>query len=381
MEKITTVSVLNDQVDNYSKLLTTSASQLNISTFIPARSPPLEDIEYDEFVRRSSEFSAMVILCLFGTVGNVHTILVYLRVKDMKERIHVRTLIIWLSVIDLTTSFVVMPFEMVAFRWRYSISSNAVCKLFRYTAYTTGMSSWLILTVIGHERYKNIYGILLGTKSVLPCKTCKLISWLKGKFSFSKHNVACILVIISSLIVSTPVFVFIGIVDTVPLNYARLLGTQCTTQNKYRSKLTAGLYAGVVGLFAISCFMYCSYCYGKILYLIHKQSKKEKARRENSIYLRAKVHKAQQSFDYKNRKPHYKVTISLIVATGFSLCGFIIFAIGTAFGVSNSVLRHAIVTGVMKRGSFINNACNPIIYFMCDSKFRQACKKLYIKQT
>ncbi|CAC5412206.1 GNRHR [Mytilus coruscus] len=381
MDKTTTVAVLNYQEDNYSKLLTNSASQCNISTLIPDISPPLDDIEYNEFVRRCSEFSVMLILCLFGTVGNVHTILVYLRVKEMKERFHVRTLIIWLSVVDLTTSVVVMPFEMVAFRWRYSISSNAVCQLFRYTAYTTGMSSWLILTVIGHERYKNIYGILLGIKSVVPCKICKVTSWLKGKCSLSKHNVVCILIIISSLIISTPVFVFIGIVETVPLNYARLLGTQCTTHNKYRSKLTAGLYSGVVGLFGISCFVYCSYCYGKILYLIHTQSKKEKARREKSIHFRAKVHKTQQSSYYKKRKPHYKVTISLIVATGFSLCGFIIFAIGTAFGVSNSVLRHAIITGVMKRGSFINNACNPVIYFMCDSKFRQACKKLYIKQT
>lgn len=245
---------------------------------------------------------------------------------------------------------------MVAFRWRYTISSNAVCKIFRYITYTTGISSWLMLTVIGHERYNNIYGNLL-----------------KEKSSFSKHNVVCIRIIIFSLIISTPVFVLIGIVETVPLNFDRLLETQCTTHNTYRSKLTAGLYSGVVSLFRGSCFGYCSYWYGKILYLIRKQSKKAKARRENSIQLRAKVHKGQHTTSYRQRKPHYKVTISFIVATGFSLCGYIIFAIGTAFGISNSDLRHTNMTGVMKRGSFINNACYSVIYFICDNKFRHAC--------
>ena len=56
---------------------------------MPSKSTLLGDIEYNEFNRRWLEFSIMMILILIGTVGNVHTILVYLRVKEIKERFHV----------------------------------------------------------------------------------------------------------------------------------------------------------------------------------------------------------------------------------------------------------------------------------------------------
>ncbi|CAC5412205.1 unnamed protein product [Mytilus coruscus] len=169
-------------------------------------------------------------------------------------------------------------------------------------------------------------------------------------------------------------------IEPLSLKNGTLLGTECTTHKQYRGKLTAGLYGAAIGSFGSLCFAYCSFCYGKILYLIYKQSKKEKTRRENSIILRAKVHKAQQNASYRRRKTHYKVTISLIVATGVSLFGFILYSIGAAFGgASDSALKRAIITGVLKRGCFINNACNPVIYFICDKKFRHAWKKLYMK--
>lgn len=114
---------------------------------------------------------------------------------------------------------------------------------------------------------------------------------------------------------------------------------------------------------------------------MYTQSKKEKKRRENNIILSAKVHKVHQTISYRKTKPKYKVTISLIAATGLSLCGFIFFSIGAAFDVSDPVLKKSIITGVMKRGYNLNNACNPVIYFICDNIFRHACKKLYVKQT
>lgn len=114
---------------------------------------------------------------------------------------------------------------------------------------------------------------------------------------------------------------------------------------------------------------------------MYTQSKKEKKRRENNIVLSAKVHKAHQTISYRKRKPKYKVTISLIAATGLSLCGFIFFSIGAAIDVSDPVLKKSIITGVMKRGYNLNNACNPVIYFIYDHIFRHACKKLYVKQT
>ncbi|CAG2217182.1 unnamed protein product [Mytilus edulis] len=146
--------LLNYPEDTYSNSLTNLASHHNVSTLQPDGPPFLKDIEYNEFVRRWPEFTLMVCLSLIGTIGNAHTILVYTRVRNMKERSNVRTLIIWLSAVDLTTSVLVMPFEMVVTRLSYSISSNAVCKLVRYISHSTAFASWLILTVIAYERYK-----------------------------------------------------------------------------------------------------------------------------------------------------------------------------------------------------------------------------------
>ncbi|CAG2246213.1 unnamed protein product [Mytilus edulis] len=286
MEKSTTVDVLNYREDNYSNKLRNSTLQLNISTLVPTLSPFLADIEYNEFVRRCSDFAIIIILLSIGTVGNVHTMLIYWRVTDMQERFHIRTLIIWLSAVDFTTCAVVMPFEAIAIRFSYSISSDVACKLFRSIAHTTIVSSWLILTLIGHERYKSIYGILVATKSEVHCTTCKITNWLKGKLLF-QHNLVCFLIILCASVLSTPALFLIGI-ETVSLKNASLVGTECTTHKEYRGILTAGLYGMAIGVFGISCFIYCSYCYGKILYLIYKQFKKEKTNRRNTIYLTAK---------------------------------------------------------------------------------------------
>ncbi|CAG2219024.1 unnamed protein product [Mytilus edulis] len=381
MENATSVAVTVYQSDNYSYIFSHYVSQLNMLTAMPAKSPVLGDIEYNEFVRRWLEFSLMICLSLIGTFGNIHTILVYARVEEMNQRFHVRTLITWLSVVDLITCFAVMPFETVTIRLNYSVSSNEACKLFRFIGHTTIMSSWLLLTVIAHERYRKIYSIFLGNHSS-PKKGNKITSWLKSKSTFFQQNVVCTFIIILSVIVSSPLFVFLGIV-TVPvtLNNTGLSGTQCTTHRQYRGKLTAGLYAGIVGLFGLSCFIYCSYCYGKILYLIRKQSEKEKKRKENNFKLRGKLNKIQRNPSYNKRKPNFMVTISLIAATGLSVCGFILFSIGIAIVVSESALTNAVITSVLLRGCFINNACNPVVYFIFDNQFRHACKKLYIKQT
>ncbi|CAG2246212.1 unnamed protein product [Mytilus edulis] len=184
MEKSTTVDVHNFQEEKYSNIVRNFSLQLNVSTFVLTLSPLLGDIEYKEFVRRSSDFAILIILLLIGTVGNAHTILVYWRVSDMRERFHIRTLIIWLSAVDLTTCAVVMPFEAIAIRFSYSISSNAACKLFRSVAHITIVSSWLILTVIGHERYTSIHGVLVAAKSEVHSTTCTITSWLKRKTTF-----------------------------------------------------------------------------------------------------------------------------------------------------------------------------------------------------
>ncbi|CAC5412203.1 unnamed protein product [Mytilus coruscus] len=381
MDNITSKAVLNYQEDTYLNSLTNSSSQLNVSTLQPARPPLLTDIEYKEFIRRLPEFSFMICLSLIGTIGNAHTILVYTRLRHMIERSKVRTLIIWLSAVDLTTSVVVMPFEMVVTRLGYSISSNAICKLVRYISHSTAFSSWLILTVIAYERYKSIYNILLGTSSS-PKSLFKVTRWIKTKSTYFKHNFVCILIIILSLMISTPFAVVIGI-ETVQLKEPGLFGTICTTQYKYRTKLYTGFFVGIITSFVMLCFICCSYCYGKIICIIRKQSVKAKRRRENNLRLRGNPRKAKLGSG--NCKPNmrnakYKVTISLIVATALSFCSSMIFAITISEVLLKSELKRNRIVDFALRGIFINHTCNPVIYFLFDTKFRNACKKLYTKQ-
>lgn len=240
------------------------------------------------------------------------------------------------------------------------------------------MSSWLILTVIAYERYKTICGMRSGTNSVIPINICKVTRWFNGKSKIYQNNLVCFLIVISTFVVSSPTLAILRI-EPVPLKNGTLFETECTTHNHFRTKLIAGLYSDGVGLFGFVCFVCCFYCYGKIICFLYKQYKKQKKRRENVILLSAKVQKAQQSPYYRQRKPKCRVTMSLIAATGFSLCGVIISSIGAAFDVSESELKQSIITEVMKRGYFLNNVCNPVIYFIWDNKFRHACKKLYMK--
>lgn len=75
MEKTSTVTMLTYQEQNYSNLLNTSTFDPNTSTLLSASSPSLEDIQYNEFVRRWFEFFVMIVLFLIGTFGNIHIIL------------------------------------------------------------------------------------------------------------------------------------------------------------------------------------------------------------------------------------------------------------------------------------------------------------------
>ncbi|XP_063401884.1 uncharacterized protein LOC134686142 [Mytilus trossulus] len=376
MEETTAFVVFKFKEVNYSSIL--AASHLNTSTSMPVTSTSLGDFEYNEFIRRWFEFSFMICLSLIGSVGNVHTILVYVRVKDMHERFHVRTLVTWLSVVDLITCLVVMPFETVTIRLNHSMTSNALCKLARYIGHTTITSSWLILTVIAHERYRKIYSTLLGTYSG-PCSCRKLISWMRLKSTSFKHRLICTLVIISSLLISIPIFVIIGI-EQVEIKSTLLNGTQCTTLKQYRSILSAGLYSGMIGMFGLLCFIYCAYRYWKILQLIHKQYEKEKRRKADCSEMK---HNAEEEQPFNSgccNIGRYKVTVSLIIATGLSFCSFILFTIGIAIVMSDSPLKNHTSNAVLMRSLFINNAFNPVSYFIFDDKFRCACRKLYMKQ-
>jgi flagellar biosynthesis component FlhA len=73
--------------------------------------------------------------------------------------------------------------------------------------------------------------------------------------------------------------IFLNIKET---GISGLTGTDCTVLSEYQNMRTAGVYTGIVILLSTACCVICAVVYGKILFVICVQMKKERTDKAKS---------------------------------------------------------------------------------------------------
>ncbi|XP_052086510.1 cholecystokinin receptor type A-like [Mytilus californianus] len=357
--------------------------------FTKGTNTSLSEIEYQEFL--DSDIPAtifLIFLSVVGTVGNIHTILVYLLLPIM-AKYSVRVFIIWLAFIDLTACLFCMPFEIFDIRYHYTFSSDGACKFFQFLNHIVTGASSILLTTISIERYKTIV-------KNLPI----LIANLK------RSNVISAVLVGLSMILSIPVLIFYGLNEK-ETNLFGLTCKDCRLLLKYQNIRHTGVYYSITLLIGLVCVVLCIVSYGIILCKINTRKEWRKSlgkkpipsgnstmdtRSETTQVIstiqngEVKVNPVQTEIrDRANRKSTsssrnlrnaIRLTISLMIATAVSYIGNLLYVFTKMVQMLNpKMYQNSIkpVSDILVRGYFINNVSNPIVFSLLDRTFRQEC--------
>lgn len=145
-----------------------------------------EELERSLFLADLPGIIFLLIVCMVGTIGNLHVIVVYsIKYKPSNHRI----LIVVLSTVDFLACIVAIPLNVHHLRYYYS-TPNFVCSLF--LPHFVSFTSVFLLAAIAIERFR---------------KVCQP---LKRQLSSNEVGITCVILIIVSIILSIPAFQFYG---------------------------------------------------------------------------------------------------------------------------------------------------------------------------
>ncbi|XP_052086624.1 olfactory receptor 4K17-like [Mytilus californianus] len=357
----------------------------------------LREIEYQRVLEKDIPATLFLIfLSVIGTIGNIHTILVYIYIlSTIMAKYSVRVFIIWLAFIDLTACVFCMPFEIFDIRYDYTFSSVGACKFFKFLIHVVTGASSILLTTIAIERYR----IFVKNEPILITNS-------------QRSNVISSVLVGLCMILSIPVLIYYG-VNEIETNIFGLMGEECKLHPMYKNIEYLGIYYSITLFIGLVCVVMCIVSYGRILQDICTRKKWRKSIRKRSVSslnstsdIRSgttqitstiqneavKLNKLQAgTCDRANKKSTrsshnlgnaIRLTISLMIATAVSYIGNMLYVFTKMVHILNpKMYKNSIrpVSDIIGRGFFVNNATNPVVFCLLDRTFRQECLKLYGK--
>ena len=164
------------------------------------------------------------VLILPGMIGNLHVLQIYI---FKKPKNNTRIYVCFLAIIDLLSCGVAFPYNIVNCLLPYMFYSDFACKFFTFLNGFVTMGSALSLLVIAIERYRKI---------CTPFKT---------QFTIKHAKLSCILVVIVTSILSTPVIFLYGSTK-IPTIHPAFYGYECFVYTELRSTAYPMIYNGSI---------------------------------------------------------------------------------------------------------------------------------------
>ncbi|KAK3109134.1 hypothetical protein FSP39_023669 [Pinctada imbricata] len=291
----------------------------------------------------------LVILMVIGIVGNGHVLLVYGRART---KLNYHIFVMALAINDFTACTIILPNEITYIRYNFTYKNGVTCKLFCFLSCTLVFTSMLLLMLTGYERYRRI---CTPYKEQLTRKTIFIV------FA-AVSGISCLL--------STPVFVTYGIVDTVMAEHPYLNGTKCGILD---DTLTYA-YFGAILLTGTIIFTFIGAGYFMIARVLIRQKRYTLKTQSNKTKFKPTSH----SVRFQNNSIAIRNTISLMLVSVVSYLGSIpLFILVLLKFADEDVFARAIQglgqagTEILMKGYFINNVVNPIVYIIVDTQFRE----------
>ncbi|CAC5391645.1 CCKAR [Mytilus coruscus] len=351
----------------------------------------LSEIEYKRFLDQGIPATiCLSFLCIVGTIGNIHMILIF-KISPVMTKYSIRVFIIWLSLTDLIACLFCMPLEIYNIRYSYTTSISG-CKFFIFLFHVVALASSGFWTTIAVERYRII------VKKV-P------ILFLNSQRS---NNVISAVVVGVSLALSIPVVILFG-PNEIKTVIPGLTGKDCTVLSQYLNIHNAGIYYIIIlstlcSVFAVVCIV----SYGRVLWDICNGIKIRKSLRGKSsssfnspthtrfgnthvnssiqneeiqtIHVPAEMgHRTNTSHNLENS---LRLIVSLVIATTVSYIAYMLFVCMIMVKLLNPKLYKTTiqpVTAILLRGYFGSNTSNAFVFCLFDRNFRQEWLKLYRK--
>ncbi|CAC5408674.1 unnamed protein product [Mytilus coruscus] len=115
----------------------------------------LSEIEYKRFLDQGIPATiCLSFLCIIGTIGNMHMILIF-KLSPVMAKYSIRVFIIWLSLTDLIACLFCMPLEIYNIKYSYTTSTSG-CKFFIFLFHVIALASSGFWTTIAVEGYRII---------------------------------------------------------------------------------------------------------------------------------------------------------------------------------------------------------------------------------
>ena len=351
-----------------------------------------------------------VVLMLMGLIGNPLAIYIYgWRWRTSSTRVFLFAL----AVIDLMNCLITIPTEITIMREFYNFHSDGLCKVSRFTTYVMNNATSAIFLAIAVDRYIRICHPHINPVSARSAK------------------IACGIGVMIGLAVAWPALFLYGRIEIkIPAN-PPVYGSMCLVHDDME-EYSLAFFSYLCSAFFV-CVLILVVLYTLIGRTILKRKRMARMRKEttantletlgghkNGNVKNIKVLEAQGapghpshspgpdeaeceepkspeeeslrgcnvqnfSFHCKKLRPP-RATLMLFLITVVFITSFLPFLIisiirqhrGRAFylGLSRG---EEVAVSIFARSYLVNNCTNPIVYGVCNSKFRQECKRLYLR--
>ena len=347
-----------------------------------------------------------VVLMLMGLLGNPLAIYIYgWRWRTSSTRVFLFAL----AVIDLMNCLITIPTEITIMRDFYNFHSDGLCKASRFTTYIMNNATSAIFLAIAVDRYIRI------------CHPHK------NPVSPRSAKVACGIGLMIGLAVAWPALFLYGRIEIKIPADPPVYGSMCLVHDEME-EYSLAFFSYLCSAFFI-CVLILVVLYTLIGRTILKRKRMARMRKETTAntletlggHRNGNVQKTNGlevpgshppppacpqgeeepkspeaeslrgcnvqhfSFHCKKLRPP-RATLMLFLITVVFITSFLPFLIisiirqhrGRAFYLGLSPGEEVAVS-IFARSYLVNNCTNPIVYGVCNSKFRKECKRLYVR--
>ncbi|XP_060066789.1 5-hydroxytryptamine receptor 1F-like [Ylistrum balloti] len=227
---------------------------MNLSTNVTYS---LEDEDYDEFRKTGIPITVyLIVLCVLGTIGNVHVFLVYL--LRYKSNIY-KTFVLCLAAVDFLGCTFCIPASLYIIRHPNTIQSSVFCKVYRAAMNFVGAYSLILLDCIAVERYRKVCAV---TRRQFTLRTTRVVCAL-----------TCLLVIVTFAI---PGILTYGINQKITKPHW-LVGYECMILENLKSSTFMKVYRGIIFVMFVFFFIISAVLYTLVgrKISVHKNKHKE----------------------------------------------------------------------------------------------------------
>lgn len=202
---------------------------------------PEDIMDYEYFLGNIFGFSFLIALCVFGTVGNILTFIIY---YGYYRKTNYREFVLVLAIVDLAACVVVIPLKIARVRYNYSLSSEILCKIgAKFLSFGVTFAAAFLLVFIAIERYS---------------KVCRHD---RKQFKRKEVIIICIVVIVFSIVFAGPTILFYG---AKPLTDTDMSIKVCAVSSEYQDTAGLKVYSAIQYLLAITAILSCIVIYSLI---------------------------------------------------------------------------------------------------------------------